>query len=165
MPFSNKNKKTRRKDCIQATGFFNKERNFDGESVLCTEEIFLSSSIIYIVYHIFWHTQIFTGFFQQNKSPGFFPGQNAFSGQIFQFFANHFFRIFIIFCFRIKIDSFSEFRNLSDYLAFFVIVSCFPGIHEPVFFFLIKEIAPDFSPLAFLPVLSFRSFLISLTIS
>ena len=142
--------KSRREDCIQATGFFNKERNFDGESALCTEEI-VFPHLLYILYHIFRHTQIFAGFFQQNKSPGFLQGKmhfQAISGQIFQFFTNHFFRILIIFCFRIKIDNFSGFRNLSDYLAFLVIISCFPGIHEPAIFLLIKKIAPDFSPLA-----------------
>ena len=60
--------KPRRKDCIQATGFLNKERNFDGESVLCTEEM-LFPHLLYIVYQIFRRAQIFVGFsFGQQKT-------------------------------------------------------------------------------------------------
>ena len=58
--------KPRRKDCIQATGFLNKERNFDGESVLCTEEM-LFPHLLYIVYQIFRRLQIFIGFFWTTK--------------------------------------------------------------------------------------------------
>ena len=59
--------KPRRKDCIQATGFLNKERNFDGESVLCTEEM-LFPHLLYILYQIFRRAQIFVGFsFGQQK--------------------------------------------------------------------------------------------------
>ena len=62
MPFSHKNKKTCRKDYAQATGFLNKERNYDGESVLCTEEM-LFPHLLYILYQIFRKAQIFVGFF------------------------------------------------------------------------------------------------------
>ena len=62
MLFPHKNKKTCRKDCIQTTGFLNKERNFDGESVLCTEEM-LFPHLLYILYQIFRRAQIFVGFF------------------------------------------------------------------------------------------------------
>ena len=44
--------KPRHKNCIQVTGFFNKERNSDGESVLCTEEI-VFPHLLYILYQIF----------------------------------------------------------------------------------------------------------------
>ena len=64
--------KPRRKDCIQATGFLNKERNFDGESVLCTEKM-LFPHLLYILYQIFRRAQIFVGFSfgqQKNKKVG-----------------------------------------------------------------------------------------------
>lgn len=43
-------------------------------------------------------------FFSKTKAPDFFQGKMHFSSQIFQFFTNYFFRILIIFCFRIKIQ-------------------------------------------------------------
>ena len=69
MPFSHKNKKTCRKDYTQATGFLNKERNYDGESVLCTEEM-LFPHLLYILYQIFRRAQIFVGFFCSRGRPG-----------------------------------------------------------------------------------------------
>ena len=77
----------------------------------------------------------------------------------FQFFINYFFRIFVIFGFHVKINNLSGFRNLCDYLAFFVVISCLPGISSSS-----KKSHRISVHLLFLPVLSFRSFLISLTI-
>lgn len=49
--------------------FRNKERNCNGESVLCIEEILLPQ-LLYIVYQVFRRAQIFVGFFRSRRRPG-----------------------------------------------------------------------------------------------
>ena len=148
MPFPHKNKNP-------AAGITSKRQDFLTKKGISTANpSYVSRKFFFphLLYNIIPDFPVYANFcrifFSKTKAPDFFQGKMHFSSQIFQFFTNHFFRIFIIFGFHIKINNFSGFSNLSDYLAFFVIISCFPGIHEPVFFLLIKEIAPDFSPLA-----------------
>lgn len=150
MPFSHKNKNPAARITSKRQDFLTKKGISTANPSYVSRKFFFSH-FLYIVYHIFRYTQIFNGFFQQNKSPGFFQGKmhfQAISGQIFQLFSNHFFRILIIFCFSVKINNFSGLRNLRDYLAFFIVISCLPRINEPSFLLFIKGIAPDFSPLA-----------------
>ena len=147
MPFPHKNKNP-------AAGITSKRQDFLTKKGISTAYVprrlfFLISCIYYTRFSGI--RKFLPDFFSETKALDFFQGKMHFSSQIFQFFTNHFFRIFIIFGFRIKIDNFSGLRNFRDYLAFFVVISCFPGIHEPALFFFIKEIAPDFSPLALLP--------------
>ena len=147
MPFPHKNKNPAARITSKRQDFLTKKGISTANPSYVPRKLFFLISCIY--YTRFSGIRKFLpDFFSKTKAPDFFQGKMHFSSQIFQFFTNYFFRILIIFCFRIKIYNFSGFRNLRDYLAFFVIISCITGIHEPEFFFLIKEIAPDFSPLA-----------------
>ena len=63
---------------------FNKERNFDGESVLCTGKTSLPH-LLYIVYQIFRYMQIFFGFFCKTKAPDSSGAKCIFQAKSFSF--------------------------------------------------------------------------------
>ena len=63
---------------------FNKERNFDGESVLCTGKTSLPH-LLYIVYQIFRYMQIFVGFFCKTKAPDSSGAKCIFQAKSFSF--------------------------------------------------------------------------------
>ncbi len=162
MPFPHKNKNP-------AAGITSKRQDFLTKKGISTanpsyvpRRLFFLISCIY--YTRFSGIPKFLPDFFSDRKPWIFSREMHFSSQIFQFFTNHFFRIFIIFGFRIKIDNFSGFRNLCDYLAFFVVISCFPASTSQRFASSSKKSHRISVHLLFFPVLSFRSFLISLTI-
>ena len=89
MPFSHKNKNPAARITSKRQDFLTKKGISTANPSYVSRKFFFSH-FLYIVYHIFRYTQIFNGFFQQNKSPGFFQGKmhfQAISGQIFQLFS------------------------------------------------------------------------------
>lgn len=163
MPFPHKNKNP-------AAGITSKRQDFLTKKGISTANPSYVPRRLFFLISCIYYTR-FSGirkflpdFFSETKALDFFQGKMHFSSQIFQFFTNHFFRIFIIFGFRIKIDNFSGFRNFRDYLAFFVVISVFQASTSQRFSSSSKKSHRISVHLLFFPVLSFRSFLISLTI-
>lgn len=143
MPFPHKNKNPAARITSKRQDFLTKKGISTANPSYVPRKLFFLISCI-ILYQIFRYTQIFVGFFSAKQKPRISSGQNAFfkpNLSVFhQLLLSHIHHLLLLHqdIQLLRIQKSSRLPRLLRYHLLF----------SRHLFFLIKEIAPDFSPLA-----------------